>query len=118
MNQLNHTLIKDFTFIVKQPYDSKCAVIVKDIMLLHKSETYAFDYESVISEFTGCLWASSSDPDFNKLMELYSGPIKFECIAIETPDINQYEFSWLSHEITEELKKQFPEDEIYGVLFL
>ena len=112
----NVTVIKNFKFIVKQINDSKCRMVVKDLILSHKLDSY--EYEKVLKEYNGCLFVSKHDPDFDRAMELYKSPLSFDCVSVDALDINAYTFDWLANEILQDFKLTYPQDEFYSVLFI
>jgi hypothetical protein len=115
MENQNFTVLKNFSFIVKQPNQSKCEVVTKDLIMTHESESY--EYEKVLREFNGCLFVSSQDPDFDKVMALYNSPVSFDCVSVDSLDINPYMFDWLSREILQYFTTNYPHDKFYSVLF-
>lgn len=112
----NVTVIKNFKFIVKTINDPKCRVVVKDLILTHKHDSY--EYEKVLKEYNGCLFVSSQDPAFTKAMELYNSLLSFDCVSVDALDINPFTFDWLSNEILQDFRATYPQDDFYSVLFI
>lgn len=111
----NFTEFEKFNFIVKTPEESKCQVVSKRLILLHKEER---DYREAINEYNNSLFCSSADNDFEEVLKLYNSPVSFDCIAIDRVDVNPYELTWLQEELLEELTKNFEDDEFYGLYFI
>ncbi len=116
MANQHYTLIRNFSFIVKQPSQAKCTVVTKDLLMTHESDSY--EYADVLKSYFGSLFVSSSDPDFDSVMNLYNSPVSFDCISVESVEVNPYDLEWLSEEILNEFSNNYPDDEFYSVLFL
>ena len=111
----HYTKFDDFAFIVKTPSESKCQVITKSVILTHSND---FDYYELFEEFNGSLFCSSVDPNFESIVNLYNGPISFECIAIDRDDVSHRSLEWLKEELLKELRERYPESEFYDLLFI
>lgn len=112
MDTQNFTEFNRFNFIVKTPEESKCSVVSKQLILIHREER---DYREVLQEYNGSLFCSSSDTDFEEVLKLYNSPVSFDCIAIDRVDVNPYDLSWLQEELLEEFTKRFEDDEFFGL---
>ncbi len=115
MQEKFHTRFNDFTFIVKTPGESKCEIVKKDVVLLHSGKV---DYSEIFKEFKGSLFCSSLDSDFSYIVELYKGPISFDCVAIDREDVNFRSLQWLKEEILKEFTSRFPEEIFYDLFFI
>jgi hypothetical protein len=115
MQEKIHTKFDDFTFIVKTPGESKCQLIKKDALLVHSKSV---NYFETFEEFNGGLFCSSLDPNFDEIVKLYKGPVSFECIAIDRPDVTYRSLEWLKEEMLKEFSTRFPEDTFYDLYFI
>jgi hypothetical protein len=115
MAQRHYTKFNDFTFIVKTPGESKCEIVVKDAVLSHSN---SYDYFDLFQEFNGALFCSSTDPNFESVVNLYNGPVSFECIAIDRHDVTYRSLEWLKEEMLKEFQKRFPQEEFYDLIFI
>jgi hypothetical protein len=115
MANKNFTHYKDFSFIVKKPGEAKCKLVSTDLVLTH-SETD--DYSEFFDEFNGALFCSSTDNDFEKVLELYNSPVSFDCIAIDRIDVDYASLDWLEKELLDELGKRYENEYFYDILFL
>jgi hypothetical protein len=115
MAETYYTKFDDFAFIVKTPGESRCQVIAKDVVLTHSND---FDYYELFEEFNGSLFCSSADSNFESIVNLYNGPISFECIAIDRDDVTHRSLQWLKDELLKELQSRYPEEQFHELIFI
>lgn len=115
MSKHYYTSFNNFRFIVKTPNEAKCRILSKSIILTHEQQR---DYSEFIEEYNNSLFCSSTDENFEEVLKLYNSPVSFDCIAIDSIDVNAYDLKWLAEEMLDEFSKRFPDDIFYDLYFI